>query len=164
MGAGKSTVGRLLAGRLGWRFLDLDTLIEVDAADTISNLFRVHGEPGFRRLESLALVRALAQPETVLALGGGAPETLTNRLLLEQTPGTLTVFLAAPFATLLERCLAEAAVLGALHRPNLQDRAAAEARFQARLQHYRRLAHLTLDTTALSPEQATDCIVRHLAR
>src|SRR5215468_65391 len=103
MGAGKSTVGRLLATRLGWNFLDLDTHLEQRAGLTVPQIFSEQGEARFRRLESTALASALAQRSTVIALGGGVPESLTNRLLLEQTPGTFTVFLDAPFPILFDR-------------------------------------------------------------
>jgi shikimate kinase len=82
MGAGKTSVGRILAQALGWSFLDLDAHLETRAGATIASLFEVHGEQHFRRLESAALANALARPATVLALGGGTPEELTNRLLL----------------------------------------------------------------------------------
>ena len=148
MGAGKSTIGRLLAHRLGWQFLDLDAHLEQRAGASISDVFSKHGEPHFRRLESCALASALSRTQIVLALGGGAPETLTNRLLLEQTPGTTTVFLDAPFPTLFDRCM-----LQAIDRPNLQDPAEALARFHRRRPLYHRLARLTVDTADLSPEQ-----------
>ena len=96
MGAGKSTIGRLLAARIGWDFLDLDTHLEQRAQSTIPEIFATHGEARFRRLESTALASALTCRNTVIALGGGTPEILTNRLLLEQTPGTATIFLDAP--------------------------------------------------------------------
>ena len=60
MGAGKSTVGRLLAARTGWTFLDLDSHLEARAGATIPQLFERHGEARFRRLESTALASALA--------------------------------------------------------------------------------------------------------
>ena len=91
MGAGKSTVGRLLAARLNWQFLDLDAHLEARTGATIPQLFERHGEAHFRRLESTALASALGRDHTVLALGGGTPEELTNRLLLEQTPATFTI-------------------------------------------------------------------------
>src|SRR5271169_2588511 len=74
MGAGKSTIGRLLADRLNWNFLDLDAHLEARTGSTIPQLFAEQGEARFRRLESTALASALARTNTVLALGGGTPE------------------------------------------------------------------------------------------
>lgn len=157
MGAGKSTVGRILAARIGWTFLDLDAHLEQRTGATIPQLFERHGEAHFRRLESSALASALAGSRTVLALGGGAPEALTNRLLLEQTPATLTIFLDAPFPTLFDRCM-----LQDIARPVLEDPAAAQLRFTRRHPLYSRLARLTLDTTAQSPEDTVDALLAAL--
>jgi shikimate kinase len=157
MGAGKSTVGRLLAARLGWEFLDLDQHLENRAGATIAELFSRHGEAYFRRLESTALASALGRSKVVLALGGGTPEDLTNRLLIEQTPGTATVFLDAPFATLFDRC-----VLQEISRPVLADPAAAQVRFERRRPLYTRLSHLTVETTNLSSDQTIEAILSGL--
>ncbi|MEI9981481.1 MAG: shikimate kinase [Edaphobacter sp.] len=127
MGAGKSTVGRLLAARVNWTFLDLDVHLEARTGATIPQLFERHGEAHFRRLESAALASALGRNHTVLALGGGTPEELTNRLLLEQTPATHTIFLDAPFPTLFDRCM-----LQDIARPVLADPVLAEQRFAKR--------------------------------
>src|SRR5271163_5128749 len=133
MGAGKSTIGRLLAARIGWNFLDLDAHLESRTNATIPQLFEQHGEARFRRLESTALASALGYSNIVLALGGGTPEDLTNRLLLEQTPATFTIFLDAPFPTLFDRCmLQDIGVDPALARPVLADPAAAQLRFNKR--------------------------------
>jgi shikimate kinase len=148
MGAGKSTVGRLLASRLGWEFLDLDTHLENRTGATIPDLFARHGEAHFRRLESTALASALGRSHTVLALGGGTPEEVTNRLLIEQTPDTLSIFLDAPFPTLFDRCM-----LQEIGRPVLADPVAAEERFARRRPLYIRMSRLTVDTSALSPEE-----------
>ena len=158
MGVGKSTVGPLLAQRLGWTFLDLDIHIEERSGTTIPELFRRNGEPAFRRIESTALASALRRPETVLALGGGAPETLTNRLLLEQTPGTLVLFLDASFPTLFDRCM-----LQNVDRPVLADTATAQARFAQRQPMYRRLARHTIDTTDRTPQSVADAIFATIA-
>ncbi|MCU1222890.1 MAG: Shikimate kinase [Edaphobacter sp.] len=157
MGAGKSTIGRLLATRFGWNFLDLDTHLEQRTGATIPQLFQSHGEARFRRLESTALASALSQSNTILALGGGTPEDLTNRLLLEQTPGTFTIFLDAPFPTLFDRCM-----LQDIGRPVLEDPAAAQLRFARRHPLYTRLARLTIDTTALTPDETVEAILSAL--
>ncbi len=154
MGAGKSTIGRLLAARLNWSFLDLDAHLEARTGATIPQLFERHGEAHFRRLESTALASALGHNNTVLALGGGTPEDLTNRLLLEQTPATFTIFLDAPFPTLFDRCM-----LQDIARPVLEDPVAAQLRFNKRHPLYRRLANLTIDTADLSANQTIDAVL-----
>ena len=157
MGAGKSTVGRMLASQLGWQFLDLDTHLENRTGSTIPELFARHGEGHFRRLESTALASALGRSRTVLALGGGTPEELTNRLLIEQTPATLAIFLDAPFPMLFDRCM-----LQEIARPVLADPALAELRFARRRPFYSRLAHITVETSQLSPEETVDSILAAL--
>ncbi len=164
MGAGKSTVGRALADRLGWTFLDLDDLIEELAGLTIPEIFATLGEPQLRRLESRALVRALARQHTVLALGGGAPEALGNRLLIEQTPGTVAIFLDAPFPTLFDRCILQSLHPTVTARPNLADPVAAEARFRLRHPIYRRLARHTLETSSLTAEATASALIEVLTR
>jgi shikimate kinase len=164
MGAGKSTIGRQLAARLGWAFLDLDHHLEQRTQTTIPELFERHGEPRFRRLESAALVSTLALTDTVIALGGGTPEIHTNRLLIEQAPGTLTIFLDAPFPVLFDRCLLQAMNPGATDRPVLKDPALAEARFRLRQPLYRRLARLTQPTEDQTPTETVDAILNRLPR
>jgi shikimate kinase len=163
MGSGKTTIGTLLAERLGWRFLDLDREIEARDGRTVPQIFSESGEAHFRHLESATLASLLGQRNVVLALGGGAPEELGNRLLLEQTPHTAVVYLAAPFDTLVARCTRQAADPAATARPNLADLALAERRFHLRRPHYERIAVHTLDTAELTLDQAADAIL-HLLR
>jgi shikimate kinase len=119
MGAGKTTVGRALAGELGWHFVDLDDLIEERCGRRIADIFEEDGERAFRKLEHAALGEALqgAQHPLVLALGGGAFIDARNRELLAgaQVP---SVFLDAPCEELFRRCRATAPVRPLLGDPN----------------------------------------------
>jgi shikimate kinase len=106
MGAGKTTVGRELALSLGWRFEDLDQLIEQRERRTIEQIFKEQGEAEFRRLEGSGVreaIESLEHGSLVLALGGGAfIEPGVQRCLQEaQIP---VVFLDAPVAELFRRC------------------------------------------------------------
>jgi shikimate kinase len=163
MGAGKTTTGCHLATRLNWNFLDLDAHLESRAGLCVPEIFARHGEDHFRRLESSALASALALPNTVLALGGGTPEFLTNRLLLEQTPGTLTIFLDAPFPVLFDRCVLQSLESQHVSRPVLADPILAQARFDLRQPLYRRLARHTIDTSTLDSADTADAILHALS-
>jgi shikimate kinase len=88
MGSGKSTVGPLIAGRLGWSFLDVDDVIESETGLAITELFTRHGETVFRDREQATIARLSAMDALVLALGGGAIERAETRDLLLNTAGT----------------------------------------------------------------------------
>ncbi len=158
MGAGKSTLGPILAGRLGWRFLDADLELESKAGSTIAELFTTVGEPAFRRMEAEVVARLLGQPESVIALGGGAIETEATRLLLANSPATCVAFLRAPLEVLIDRCeqQPDAAV-----RPILRHRDAVRKRFHTRLPHYES-AHITVDTEGLTPHTVADNLLRQM--
>jgi shikimate kinase len=154
MGSGKSTVGPLVAGRLGWTFLDVDDVIEAEAGATIAELFARHGEAPFRSREHATIARLAAGDALVLALGGGAIEHPATRSLLLTTPGTLLVHLEVELATTLARCR------GTEHtRPILADQANLASRYQRRLPLYR-TAHVSIPVDALTPEQIVDAILR----
>ena len=161
MGAGKSTVGRLLAAELGWRFIDVDAEVERKYDMTIADMFAVEGEEVFRRRESGAIARALGLKHVVIALGGGAPEILTNRLLLEQTAQTAAVFLDAPFTVLFDRCVLQE---GAAVRPVLMDAAVAAERFHLRTPFYRRCSQHHIATAEQVPQETVAAILRALRR
>lgn len=113
MGAGKSTLGRSLARELGRRFVDLDERIEERAGLSIPEIFRRHGEPHFRDLESAALAELRSASGLVVALGGGTPTRPQNREALRASG--CVVYLRAQPETLAGR-------LGDLdERPLLRD-------------------------------------------
>lgn len=159
MGAGKSTVGALLAERLGWRFLDSDRLIETHAGRTIAAIFAEQGEPAFRELEAAVIRESAAAPHLVLALGGGAVETSATRDFLSTLPDTVIVYLDAPLDVLVSRCARheEGPV-----RPVLADHARLEERWLHRQTWYRQ-AHLTIATSCLPPQAVVEAILQQLA-
>jgi shikimate kinase len=154
MGSGKSTVGPLLAKRLGWRFIDVDDVIEAEAGCTIAELFTRHGEAPFRDREHATIAQLAAGNALVLALGGGAIEREQTRTLLLGAPGTLLVHLEVELATTLARCR------GTEHtRPVLADEANLARRYEKRLPLYR-MAHVSVAVDALTPDEVVEAIVR----
>lgn len=158
MGAGKTTVGALLAARLGWAFADSDRVVESRASTTIAEIFARRGENAFRELEAEAIREAAQQERLVLAVGGGALETPSTREFLASLANCRVVFLEAPLETMIARCTAHAE--GPV-RPVLADRARLAARWSARLPWYRQ-AHLTVATAELSPDAVAERILAEL--
>jgi shikimate kinase len=117
MAAGKTTIGKALAERLGWSFADLDDDIEAAARRSISEIFETEGEAAFRLLEKEALRRRVCAIErgcpTVLALGGGAYAQPGNFELVQDNG--ITLWLDCPFETVQQR------VAAATHRPLARD-------------------------------------------
>lgn len=101
MGAGKTTVGRRLATRLGRRFLDSDEEIEKAAQMTIPEIFAQRGEPEFRAGETRVISRLLKENDIVLATGGGAFVNLDTRALVKSD--AVSVWLKADLDVLFER-------------------------------------------------------------
>jgi len=148
MGAGKSTIGTMLAQSLGWDFLDVDNVIESRTGMTVTQIFAQQGEAAFRALEVEAIREHTFRESLVLALGGGAIESEATREHLAGLNRTCVLFLDAPLDVLVARCLAQPA---AAERPVLADREGLMRRFQARLPYYRD-AHLTIETAGLTPQ------------
>lgn len=109
MGSGKSTVGEILAGRLGWNFVDIDAEIEASECCTIRDIFEGRGEPAFRSAESAMIAAWVRRVErgtpAVLALGGGAFVKPANFSLI-QNHG-ISIWLDCSFETITARLAGE---------------------------------------------------------
>lgn len=95
MATGKSSIGRCLAARLGYEFVDLDGLIEAEAGMRISQIFASQGEAAFRELESRMVERAAGRTGSVIATGGGAIVNPRNLEALKRS-GVVIVLTADP--------------------------------------------------------------------
>ena len=154
MGSGKTTVGPLVAQRLGWTFVDVDDVIAAEAGATIPEIFRSEGETAFRQRERAAILKLSGDDGLVMALGGGAMEDAVTRERLLTTPETLLVHLEVKLETTLARCK------GTEHlRPVLADEANLKERYERRLPLYR-MAHVTIQVDALTPDEVAESIVR----
>lgn len=146
MGAGKSTVGRILADKLGVPFLDLDDIIEKKTNRTIENIFSEEGEEYFRRIESEALMMT-GQRESgfVVSTGGGIILKEENREFIKQNG--VSIYLKADINKIMERISADTA------RPllNVDDpRAKAEQLMKERSNFYERSDYI-INTDLLTP-------------
>lgn len=155
MATGKSTVGRLLAARLGRPLVDTDDVVERAAGMTVRELWASEGEPAFRARETAALRAALAGTPSVVAGAGGVVLADENRALLS-APEVLVVWLRADVDTLLARV----AAAGDAHRPLLdRDPAAAlRAMAQNRTARYEEVADLVIDVDDRSPDEVATAI------
>ncbi len=154
MAAGKSTVGRHLAHRLGWNFFDTDEEIEAAERMSISEIFRRRGEAEFRRIETAILRQHVNWIErgrpAVLALGGGAFVESVNRELLRENG--ITVWLDCPLEVVRRR------VAQCTHRPLAQDPAKFTALYEARREAYA-LADVRLPVESDDPEHTVERLV-----
>jgi shikimate kinase len=159
MGAGKTTVGRELARRLQYRFLDCDHEIEARTGVKIPTIFEIEGEEGFRRRESQALDELTLESGIVLATGGGAVLRPANRALLHERG--VVVYLDVPPQVLWERTRHDRS------RPLLQcenPRARIESLYRERAPFYREVAHIIVEGGRGNPGAMTRAIEKELAQ
>jgi shikimate kinase len=152
MTAGKTTVARLLAARLGWRAEDVDALIEARERLTVADVFARHGEAHFRGVEREIVRLLLPLRDTVVATGGGTfmdPES-RQAIMLDG----LTVWLDVPLETVIARLPPDG------RRPLSADRAQMERLFSIRQAGYG-LAHMRVDATS-PPEEIVERILHGL--
>ena len=157
-GAGKSSLGRLLADRLGHVFFELDREIEREAGVELREIFELHGQPGFRRLERVVLERLIAEPAGMVVATGGSivAEPATFELLLSSC---LTIWIRASPQEHMQRVIEQ----GDLRpmRDNRQSMADLRAILASRESLYAQ-ADLTLHTTGRGLQESFDELLRIL--
>jgi shikimate kinase len=157
MGSGKSTVGVLLASRLGWSFLDFDDEIERRAGASVADIFREKGEAFFRVLEHEVGCDLLAGERVVLATGGGWPTAPGHMDALG--PDTLSVWLDVSAESSVSRVRGRGRIRPLLEVADPVGRA--RLLLGERAPHYGS-AELHLDSTRSTPEELADRILEHM--
>jgi len=156
-GAGKTTVGKLLAKNLGVDFFDSDQVIESRAGKSVSDIFTQDGEPVFRKLEHDVIAELLDSNNVVLALGGGS---LGNDETRAKVKDATTVWLVAGLAQAVDRVgmnRNRPLLLGNV-RGQLADLMAAREPF------YKEVAAIAVDTSKLIPSEVVTEIVSELGK
>lgn len=157
MGAGKTTIGRLLARQLGREFVDSDWFIEAQSGADIAWIFAKEGEAGFRSRERRAIDELTLRPNIVLATGGGAVMDADNRKALHNRG--IVVYLNAPVEVQLSRTAKDKS------RPLLQHpnpRQVLQDLYQRRDPLYRETAHLILPTGHTYPRHMVQQLIEQL--
>ena len=157
-GTGKTTVGRCLAARLGWRAVDADEWLERKAGQSIAEIFATGGETAFRDLETDVVAELAALERAVVSLGGGAVLREQNRRVIAGRGRT--VWLRANPDTIVARLSADSTT--AERRPNLTvsgGYAEVAALLASRSPVYRECANVSVDTEGKTPEQIADEVV-----
>lgn len=150
MGSGKSTVGALLAARLGLDFVDLDEAIEQADGRSVAEIFKESGEVRFREIESSILRRVSGRVPKVVALGGGAYADPQNREFISRRG--IAVYLETDLSTILERIEIDAS------RPLFGSPNQVRALYDERLPSYR-MAPVRVRTDGLDPDGVVERVV-----
>jgi shikimate kinase len=160
-GTGKTTVARLLAARLGWKWADADELLEERFGQTIRAIFAAEGEAGFRAKEAAVLDDLCKLSRHVIATGGGIVLRPSNRTKLK-TAG-LVVWLSADAQTIWNRLQKDATT--AERRPALTVGGLAEVveLLEARRPYYLDCADVTVDTAGRTAAGVVDVILEQLS-
>jgi len=154
MGAGKTTVGHIMAERLGRPFVDSDVLIEQRLGRDIRDIFRTEGEPYFRQLEHVTVAGLVRGQDAVVALGGGAVEDPRTRAVLRNAR---VVYLRVSYDEAMARVKSDE-FRPMLHRPDLDEV------YQRRLPVYQELSVLTVDTDGRRPDAVALEVLAQLTR
>jgi len=159
MGSGKSTVGKILAEKLGLIFIDLDKVIEMDQEKEISNIFKIHGEKYFRELETRVIKRIYKNKNCVFACGGGVVKRKENMDLIRKN--SLVVYLNVLIDDIIYR-LKEAKGRPLVDVENKEE--TIERMMEERDILYRKYANIIINNDNDNPDRTVDKILSEIKR
>ena len=155
MGSGKSTVGQLVAAKLGWDFIDLDRQIEREQGKPIREIFEQDGEPAFRRIEGRHLRSLKDRAACVVALGGGAFVQEGNRPVVAELG--VSVFLDCRLEVIQARCPADG------NRPLFATPELVRDLYAVRQPFYR-MSDFSVDASDIEPAQVSEIILQKVTQ
>ena len=157
MGSGKTTVGRILADKLGFLFIDLDSVIELEDGRKINDIFKIYGEDYFRELETKVIKKIYKNKNCVFACGGGAIKRKENVKIIRENSAVIYLNISSRIA--LKR-------LGDVKdRPliEVEDREEViKDMISKRNNLYRKYAHMIINNDDIGPGKASNEILRRL--
>ncbi len=157
MGSGKSTIGKILAKKLGLLFIDLDRVIELDQEKEVSDIFKIHGEEHFRELETKVIKKIYKNKNCVFACGGGVVKRKENMCIIRRN--SVVVYLKISGQNAFER------LKDVRDRPLVDvknKKETIEKMIKERDILYKKYAHITIDNDNNDPEQISDQILARL--
>lgn len=157
MGSGKTTVGRILADRLEFLFIDIDRVIELEDGRKISDIFRIRGEDYFRKLETEVIDKIYKNKNCVFACGGGVVKRKENIKVIREN--SFVIYLNISPASAVKRL---ADVRG---RPLIEVENSEEVIKEMILKRdslYRKYAHIVINNDNISPEKASEEILKQI--
>ena len=153
MGTGKSAVGKLLAEKLNWQFIDLDEEIVKETGCEIKVIFEQRGEAYFRKVEADLMQRVSLKNEVVVATGGGTAVSVPQFVKVD---GTFVVYLQTSFSRLCER------LKGDVTRPLFRDFDTVSQLYISREPRYLEIADYKIDGTNMTPDEVVSNIYEDL--
>lgn len=158
MGSGKTTVGKILAARMGWNFFDLDRIIELSEDRTINDIFDDDGERHFRDVETKIILKTISNnKDCIFACGGGTVLRKENMYAVKKKCRIVYLAVSAEAAA--------ARLAGSAERPLVRDRDQKRKipeLMDKRRHYYEKYAEITIRNVSLAPEEAAERIIYKL--
>ena len=160
MGSGKTTIGKLLAKRLNFDFLDLDELIEKKYQQTIPEIFKEKGEIGFRKIEKEVLEESVLLPNTILSLGGGTPVYYNNINTINES--SHSVYLLTPITAIVDRLNQNKGTRPLIQHLTEENLTEYVGKHLFERRHYYEQSKTTFNTKDLAPNDIVELLIQHL--